>query len=83
MKKKLLLAVCVFVLAVTTTLVIKANARANAYYTDADAPGFCFYPQALPSGCSVQVTGTICRSTGNLFTYYKESACSSPFYRQQ
>lgn len=83
MKKKLLLAICVLVLAVTTTLVIKANARANVFYTDTDAPGFCLYPLALPSGCSVQVTGTICRANGNQFTYYKESACSSPYYRQQ
>jgi|APAra7269096819_1048525.scaffolds.fasta_scaffold69487_1 hypothetical protein len=82
MKKKLLLAICVFVLAVSTTWVMKANVRANAYYRDTDAPGFCLYPLALPAACSVTVTGTICRSNGNQFTYYKEATCSSPFYWQ-
>jgi hypothetical protein len=83
MKKKLLLAICVFVLAVITALVAKANARGNVYFTDSSAPGFCDFPLPLPTECSVTVTGTICRSNGNQFTYYKESTCSSPFYRFQ
>jgi hypothetical protein len=83
MKKKLLFTICVFVLVVTTALVTNANARGNVYYTDSAVPGFCFFPEPLPAGCSVTVTGTICRSNANEFTYYRESACTSPFYRIQ
>jgi hypothetical protein len=82
MKKKLFLTIGVFVLVVTTALVTNANVRGNVHYTDTSAPGFCFYPEPLPTGCSVIVTGTICRSNGNMFTYYRESACTSPYYRQ-
>lgn len=83
MKKKLLLAICVLVLVVTSALVAIANARGNVHFIDTAAPGFCDFPLPLPTGCSATVTGTICRSNGNQFTYYKESACTSPYYRMQ
>lgn len=83
MKKKLFLTICVFALAVIAALVAKANERGNVYYIDTNAPGFCDFPLPLPAGCSATVTGTICRSDGNQFTYYKEATCTSPFYRFQ
>ena len=79
MKKHLLLTALAFVLGITGVIVTKANANlAPTWSMMAGFPETCT-GSSQPQACTLTTPGVIC--TSGSITYYRNSSCTSPWYK--
>lgn len=79
MKKHLLLTGCAFILGITGVAVTQAGSHFFATYSAiTGSPSTCA-PDVQPPGCTLTTPGVIC--TVGSFTFYRNSSCTSPWYK--
>ena len=85
MKKRAFLTAIPFVIGIVGAFATKAHYQTGVWYKDSTNPG-CLIAAQLPSTCTgLPQSGIVCTTAGpagGTRTYYKDAACTVPYWKK-